>query len=232
MLTLTLSLTHCHSHTTHIAHTHDRHGLGFWAVMGIAQTSLFTAFSDPSAEAAQLIGLLCDFFSICYYAAPLSSMAEVVRKRDASSLYLPAILVNCVNASLWMLYGIFSVGSVILYGPSMLGLLLSLVQVVLVFVYHEGKWFDAVSGFITHRTIHVKTRVWDETSSLSVCPSASPSAGCLSGSPYPSPRLPRTPTLKAFSRDREASILATPGARRMTFVIAPSDIEQPLLWES
>ncbi len=138
-------------------------GLGFWAILGIVQTSLFHSYPDQHAEATKLIGYLCCFFNICYYAAPLSTMKEVITKKDSSSLFLPNILVNCMNATLWLCYGAFGVHNPVVWGPSFIGLTLSLIQVSLVCIYHEGHWLEAISGWATHRTIQVKTRVEDET---------------------------------------------------------------------
>lgn len=137
-------------------------GIGFWAIIGIVQTSLFHTFSDPQQQARLMVGYICCFFNICYYAAPLSTMAEIIATKDSSSLYLPNILVNCLNATLWLCYGAFGVHNVVVWGPSFIGLSLSLLQVALVFRYHKGHWFEAVSGWITHRTIQMKTRVENE----------------------------------------------------------------------
>lgn len=133
-------------------------GLLFWATLGIVQTSIFNAFADPHDQATVMIGYLCCFFNICYYAAPLSSMAEVIRTKDASSLYLPNILVNSLNATMWLCYGAFGVNNIVVWGPSLIGLLLSFSQMALVFAFHRGPWTAAVQGEATHQSIKVKSR--------------------------------------------------------------------------
>lgn len=40
-----------------------------------------------------------------YYVAPLSSLLQVMRERDSSSIYWPLSLANLVNALLWFAYG-------------------------------------------------------------------------------------------------------------------------------
>jgi hypothetical protein len=40
-----------------------------------------------------------------YYMAPLSSLMQVLRERDSSSIYWPLSLTNLVNAALWFVYG-------------------------------------------------------------------------------------------------------------------------------
>lgn len=41
-----------------------------------------------------------------YYAAPLATLAKVVRERSSSSLHWPLCLMNAVNGSLWFAYGL------------------------------------------------------------------------------------------------------------------------------
>jgi solute carrier family 50 (sugar transporter) len=142
-------------------------GVGFWALMAMIETTIFSQFLNPRDQASTMTGTLCAFLSICYYGAPLSTMAEVMHTRDASSLYLPMILMNMCNATLWMLYGAFGVKTVVIWLPPALGLVLSCVQIGLVLVYHRGHWLEAVTGWITHRTIHRKTRVGEVEAAMS-----------------------------------------------------------------
>eukprot|EP01039_Chlorochromonas_danica_P001475 gene1475-1604_t len=139
-------------------------GLFFWSMIGIVQTSIFKSFDDPDEQATKMVGYLCAFFNICYYAAPLSSMFQVIATKNASSLYLPAILVNSLNATMWLCYGAFGQNNPVVWGPSLIGLLLSMTQVVLVIRYHKGPWIHAIKGATTEETIKVKSRVDDGNS--------------------------------------------------------------------
>lgn len=47
------------------------------------------------------VALLC-----IYYVAPLSTLVQVLRERDSSSIYWPLSLMNLVNAVLWTVYGL------------------------------------------------------------------------------------------------------------------------------
>lgn len=49
------------------------------------------------------VALLC-----IYYVAPLSTLLQVLRERDSSSIYWPLSLMNLVNAVLWTVYGLVS----------------------------------------------------------------------------------------------------------------------------
>jgi solute carrier family 50 (sugar transporter) len=143
-------------------------GVGMWSLICIVQNTIFTGFDDPLAQGEVLVGYLSCFFNVCYYASPLSTMYEVITKKDASSFYLPNIIVNSLNATLWLLYGALGVNNPVVWAPSAIGLVLSLIQIALVFMYHQGHWLEAASGWITHRTIQIKTRLGadDENSQL------------------------------------------------------------------
>lgn len=51
-------------------------------------------------------GFFCNSITIGYYASPLSTALQVVRTRNSATIYLPTIICNFVNASLWLGYGL------------------------------------------------------------------------------------------------------------------------------
>lgn len=61
-----------------------------------------------------------------YYIAPLTSLLQVLKERDSSSIYWPLSLMNLANALLWMVYGMVSVCASI-WGELRAGLLLATV---------------------------------------------------------------------------------------------------------
>lgn len=93
---------------------------------------------DGGGASSSLVGTIAVIVSIAYYAAPLSTMARVVRKKDASSLYLPLVLVNLVNAVLWFIYGLAGINDIYVWLPNALGIALALAQVGLVLWYGGG----------------------------------------------------------------------------------------------
>lgn len=107
----------------------------FWGTIGMVAANAFTKASDPVVEASNLIGNLSSAFAIAYYAAPLSTIAQVFATRDASSLYLPMITINLINAVMWFFYGIIGKNDINIYGPNGIGMVLSGVQFVLCFVF-------------------------------------------------------------------------------------------------
>jgi solute carrier family 50 protein (sugar transporter) len=61
-------------------------------------------------------------------------MAEVIKKRDSSSILLPLTLMNLLNAVLWTVYGIATRDPYV-FVPNGIGGLLSLAQVALSLFY-------------------------------------------------------------------------------------------------
>jgi Sugar efflux transporter for intercellular exchange len=53
----------------------------------------------------------------------------VIKKRDSSSLYLPALVANLVNALLWVIYGYFAIQNPMLYIPNGAGVILATAQI-------------------------------------------------------------------------------------------------------
>jgi uncharacterized protein with PQ loop repeat len=54
-------------------------------------------------------GVAGNVITLIYYAAPLSSMAEVIKTRNSASILLPMTLMNTLNAALWATYGVVCV---------------------------------------------------------------------------------------------------------------------------
>lgn len=109
----------------------------FWCLMGLFCAMLFNSFNDPVAQAANLVGYVSVTFSISYYAAPLSTVFQVIATHDASSLYLPTISINFINGCCWFFYGLIGTHDIILWGPNGLGILLSCFQISLIIMFRK-----------------------------------------------------------------------------------------------
>ena len=114
-----------------------------WGILGIiAFVALGDRYSpdmqeehDGSTTAQLLIGGFCVACTVLYFAAPLSTMAEVIRISDASSIYPPMVLCNLASCCLWTTYGFFGTNDPLLWAPNLTGCLLQVLNLVLVFVY-------------------------------------------------------------------------------------------------
>eukprot|EP00959_Pyramimonas_sp_CCMP1952_P011372 238695-Pyramimonas_sp.AAC.1 len=53
-----------------------------------------------------VLGLMGNLVLLVYYAAPLSTMWEIIKTRNASSIFWPMSMANCANGFCWTVYGI------------------------------------------------------------------------------------------------------------------------------
>ncbi|GFR43393.1 hypothetical protein Agub_g4470 [Astrephomene gubernaculifera] len=94
-----------------------------------------TAFGGSDAKTQQgLWGLAGNVVCLIYYAAPLTSMLEVIRSRNSASILVPLTMMNTLNAALWTTYGV-AVRDPYIWLPNGIGLVLSLMQVALRVVF-------------------------------------------------------------------------------------------------
>jgi solute carrier family 50 protein (sugar transporter) len=83
---------------------------------------------------AEVVGILVNLNLIFYYAAPLQLFVRVVRTKSSSSIHVPSVLMNIVNTSFWIAYGIAKKDLIIII-PNGLGFLLSAAQGMVCLVY-------------------------------------------------------------------------------------------------
>ena len=83
-------------------------------------------------------GLFANFILLCYYAAPLSTVAAVVRSRDASSISGPLVLVNAGNGLLWTVYGA-AVEDALVWAPNLAGVALAAAQLALKLAFRGAR---------------------------------------------------------------------------------------------
>jgi hypothetical protein len=85
-------------------------------------------------QRAGAIGGFSTLVCICMFAAPLSTLSEVMRTRSSASLYGPLTLAQISNCTLWSVYGV-AIGDIWVSAPNIIGLVLGLVQATLIAVF-------------------------------------------------------------------------------------------------
>ncbi len=70
-----------------------------------------------------------------YFFAPLIAIKEVIRLKDASSIYPPSIFTNALNCTMWMCYGFIAVEDPVVWGPNVLGMVLQIINTLLIIKY-------------------------------------------------------------------------------------------------
>ena len=79
-------------------------------------------------------GFTVNFILLVYYAAPLSTMFRVIKRRDSSSLHLPMGIMNLINGSLWVAYGI-AIDDMFVAVPNGIGAGFAVVILLLIWIF-------------------------------------------------------------------------------------------------
>ena len=112
-------------------------------VMGLMGATLAVVFylglvaEDTGASAQEkqnVMGAFCNVVLLVYYAAPLTTIREVLSSRDSRSLHAPMAAANTANGLAWFCYGI-ALSDPYLMAPNGLGAALGVVQLVLIRTY-------------------------------------------------------------------------------------------------
>lgn len=104
--------------------------LVFWAVILIYTSWLYPHNYDP----ASLVGIVVNINLIVFYAAPLKTIQTVISERNSASIHYETMVMNWINTSFWIGYGIARRDLVIIL-PNGTGLLLGIAQGILCLLY-------------------------------------------------------------------------------------------------
>jgi solute carrier family 50 protein (sugar transporter) len=96
-----------------------------WAVV-ITWVGWFSTSTDPAAT----IGIVVNVNLVFFYGAPLQTVQTVVAERSSESIHVPTMVMNWMNTTFWILYGIARNDFIIIV-PNVMGLSLGLLQGVL-----------------------------------------------------------------------------------------------------
>jgi solute carrier family 50 (sugar transporter) len=104
-----------------------------WGMVGmIVGVSLPPELFESGIVTIGFLGCGC---GLAYYISFLTTMAEIVRTKDSSTLYFPTLLTNLTNATLWVVYG-SAIQDPVIWLPNLLGAALSVLQIALYFIYY------------------------------------------------------------------------------------------------
>ena len=114
-----------------------------YAVLGIVLAAVFVTILPILNDPAQLIGSIGCIIVVILFASPLVVLRQVIQSKDARSIPLPFTVACTINCFLWTVYGFWGVGDFYIYFPNMLGLMLSVAQLILKLYYSNGN----INGF-------------------------------------------------------------------------------------
>ena len=106
--------------------------LSLWAVV-IVWVGWFTPNASNSSK-ANIIGTIVNINLIFFYAAPLRTMWTVISERNSESIHVPSMVMNWLNTTFWIAYGM-AVHNIVIIIPNACGLTLGLLQGVLCVLY-------------------------------------------------------------------------------------------------
>lgn len=106
-----------------------------FAVLG---ATLVLAVAPFPFEGVTIIGQAAVFFCVAMFASPLAALPTVLETQSAKAIPLNYTIAVLLNSALWTIVGLFEMQDKNIYIPSMLGLVLSIVQVGLKIVYGNG----------------------------------------------------------------------------------------------
>ena len=87
-----------------------------------------------SMPATDVFGYVANGLLLLYYAAPLSTLAKVVRERSSASINPALSSVSALNGGLWFSYGL-AVRDTYIWAPNLVGVVLSAVQLALCAIF-------------------------------------------------------------------------------------------------
>ncbi|XP_035792669.1 sugar transporter SWEET1-like [Anopheles albimanus] len=104
----------------------------------ILSATLYTTFSADTERSVRVIGLLCCFLAVIFFASPLSTLAHVIRTQNTDSLPFPIIVASFFVCLLWTGYGVL-INDLYVQIPNLLGGILAGIQLMLYVIYPKAK---------------------------------------------------------------------------------------------
>lgn len=108
-------------------------GTIYLAIVALIVGLIFT--SDQNNMGEIIFASSGNFFAIFYYATPLSTIVDIFKTKDSSSLHRPMLIANTINASSWFIYGLFGIQDPFVWAPNGIGASLSVFQLCLTIIY-------------------------------------------------------------------------------------------------
>lgn len=108
---------------------------GIWALAGIVRVTAFAGRTEGRLifEVGTVTAL------VLFYAFPLSTMVEVIRTRDSSSIIAPLSALSWLNGACWTVYGVLAIKNPWVWAPNGIGVVLASVQLLLSLIYPKTK---------------------------------------------------------------------------------------------
>lgn len=126
--------------------------------------SLLIFFLVQNENEKQFIfGFLCNTCTILFFASPLTTIWNVIRSMDSTSISFSLSLMITLNGSFWVIYGIYKMDLFIII-PNMMGSILGIIQLVIIFIcwiYKKNKGKEKISYMQMDNSVVIPTSELD-----------------------------------------------------------------------
>jgi uncharacterized protein with PQ loop repeat len=117
---------------------HEKLILGMVVMWTVCVSVVAFASTLTPVDQQLIVGVVTNGILIFFYGAPLSTVLRILRDRTTNSLHIPTMILNTLNGTFWMCYGI-AVDDYFVYAPNGIGACLGGVQIVLSFIFPRSK---------------------------------------------------------------------------------------------
>ncbi|PNW81052.1 hypothetical protein CHLRE_07g340700v5 [Chlamydomonas reinhardtii] len=106
---------------------------------------LIACFALSHTAGARMWGTSAVVILMLYYFVPLSTMVQIVKTRNAASIYPPLAITAIANGLMWSIYG-FAIMDINLWLPNLFGSIVGVIQLLLRLVYGAKPTAAAAGG--------------------------------------------------------------------------------------
>eukprot|EP00922_Rhytidocystis_sp_ex-Travisia-forbesii_P061289 GHVS01090868.1.p1 GENE.GHVS01090868.1~~GHVS01090868.1.p1 ORF type:complete len:688 (-),score=68.02 GHVS01090868.1:658-2721(-) len=147
LIGIVLGIVYVYTYRKHCTNAVHRYCLNFYikisavVVVALALVTLFGGLHRGTTVA----GLSAAFFNVISYAAPLSSLGQVLRDKSTASMPYEMSVGSLICSILWMIYG-FVISDKIILIPSLIGAFVGCMQLALLIAYPSKTGFEPLMG--------------------------------------------------------------------------------------
>lgn len=129
-------------------------GIFFYTILGLI-IGIILSGPDDLATSKTIVGTCAITFLVMYYAAPCSTIFQVISAKDSTSLHAPMLFANLANGAMWTIYGVVAIDDPIVYGSNGFGVVFACFQLTLKFLFRKTISSNERSADSAKNDIHV-----------------------------------------------------------------------------